>query len=332
MGLKDLEHRVILEAEVFGLPRSFPMVGPQNVLGIELNPYAAELARVTVWIGEIQWTLAHGFSISKSPILKPLETIEQRDAVINPDGTEPEWPEADVIVGNPPFLGNKKMIGALGESYAGRLRKLYQGRVRGDADLVTYWFEKARAQIERGQVRLAGLVATNSIRGGPNRKVLARIADAGVIFDAWDDEPWINEGAAVRVSLVGFVPKDHGRPVRLDGTPVPEIYPDLTAPTSASAPADLTQARRLPENLEVAYMATTKGGAFDIPGALAREMLAAPNPHGRPNSDVVKPWANGLDVTRRPRDMWIIDFGVAMSEAEASLYEMPFDQVRRAVF
>jgi len=332
MGLKDLEHRVILEAEVFGLPRSFPMVGPQNVLGIELNPYAAELARVTVWIGEIQWTLAHGFSISKSPILKPLETIEQRDAVMNPDGTEPEWPEADVIVGNPPFLGNKKMIGALGESYAGRLRKLYQGRVRGDADLVTYWFEKARAQIERGQVRLAGLVATNSIRGGPNRKVLARIADAGVIFDAWDDEPWINEGAAVRVSLVGFAPKDHGRPVRLDGTPVPEIYPDLTAPTSASAPADLTQARRLPENLEVAYMATTKGGAFDIPGALAREMLAAPNPHGRPNSDVVKPWANGLDVTRRPRDMWIIDFGVAMSEAEASLYEMPFDQVRRAVF
>ena len=85
------------------------MVGPENVLGIELNPYAAELARVTVWIGEIQWMLTHGFSLSKNPILKPLDTIEQRDAIVNPDGTEPEWPEADVIVGNPPFLGDKKM-------------------------------------------------------------------------------------------------------------------------------------------------------------------------------------------------------------------------------
>ena len=153
-GLKDLEHQVILEAEALGLPRAFPMVGPENVLGIELNPYAAELARVTVWIGEIQWMLSHGFSLSKNPILKPLNTIEQ--------------------------------------------------------------------------------------------------------------------------------------------------------------------------NVEVAYMATTKGGAFDIPGALARAMMNVPNPHGRPNADVVKPWANGLDVTRRSRDMWIIDFGTDMDEATAALYECPF--------
>ena len=92
LGLKDLEHRVILEAEALGLPRAFPMVGPEAVLGIELNPYAAELARVTVWIGEIQWMLAHGFSVGRNPILKPLDTIEQRDAVVNEDGSEPEWP------------------------------------------------------------------------------------------------------------------------------------------------------------------------------------------------------------------------------------------------
>jgi type II restriction/modification system DNA methylase subunit YeeA len=323
-GLKDLEHQVILEAEALGLPRTFPMVGPENVLGIELNPYAAELARVTVWIGEIQWMLSHGFSLSKNPILKPLSTIEQRDAVLNPDDTEPEWPAADTIVGNPPFLGNKKMRSALGESYAERLRRLYQGRVPGDADLVTYWFEKARAQLERGQVRLAGLVATNSIRGGPNRKVLARFAETGAIFDAWGDEPWINEGAAVRVSLVAFGPAEHGRPVRLDGKPVPCIFADLTAPLVLGEAADITQSRRLAENLGVAYMATTKGGAFDIPGPLAREMLRAPNPHGRPNSEVVKPWANGLDVTRRPRDMWIVDFGTDMNEATAALYERPF--------
>ncbi|MBV5276797.1 class I SAM-dependent DNA methyltransferase, partial [bacterium] len=103
LGLKDLEHQVILEAEALGLPRGFPMVGPEAVLGLELNPYAAELARVTVWIGEIQWMLSHGFNLSKNPILKPLNTIEQRDAIVNQDGTEPEWPTADVIVGNPPF-------------------------------------------------------------------------------------------------------------------------------------------------------------------------------------------------------------------------------------
>jgi type II restriction/modification system DNA methylase subunit YeeA len=72
-------------------------------------------------------------------------------------------------------------------------------------------------------------------------------------------------------------------------------------------------------------MGDTKGGAFDIPGELAREWLALPlNPNGRPNSDVVRPWANGLDITRRPRDMWIIDFGVDMTEEQAALYEAPF--------
>jgi type II restriction/modification system DNA methylase subunit YeeA len=303
------------------------MVGPENVLGIELNPYAAELARVTIWIGEIQWMLGHGFSLSKNPILKPLDTIQQRDAIVNPDGTEPEWPEADAIVGNPPFVGNKKMVGALGEDYADALRILYIGRVPGDADLVTYWFEKGRAQLEAGLVRYVGLVATNSIRGGPNRRVIARITKTGAIFDAWPDEPWINEGAAVRVSLVAFSIKGHGRATCLNGTPANEIFSDLTQSASYGSAGDLTRARRLATNAGVAYMATTKGGAFDIPGSAARSMLPAPNPHGKPNADVVKPWANGLDVTRRARDMWIIDFGADMPEDKAALYEAPFQHV-----
>jgi len=75
-------------------------------------------------------------------------------------------------------------------------------------------------------------------------------------------------------------------------------------------------------------MGDTKGGAFDVPGELARTWLRAPlNANGRPNSDVLRPWVNGLDVTRRPRDMWIIDFGWTMSEQEAALYEEPFAYV-----
>jgi hypothetical protein len=78
-------------------------------------------------------------------------------------------------------------------------------------------------------------------------------------------------------------------------------------------------------------MGDTKGGAFDITAELAREMLLAPNPMERSNADVVKPWVNGLDITRRPRDMWIIDFGVDMPEREAALYEMPFEYLREHV-
>ncbi len=78
----DLEHQVMLEAEPLGLQRGFPTVGPEAVLGIEISPYAAELARLTVWIGEIQWMLGHGYSLNDQPILKPLQHIECRDALL----------------------------------------------------------------------------------------------------------------------------------------------------------------------------------------------------------------------------------------------------------
>ncbi len=121
-ALKDIEHRANLDAEALGLPRGFPRVGPECVLGIELNPYAAELARVSVWIGEIQWMRRNGFDAARNPILRPLDTIECRDAVLNEDGSRAEWPVADVVVSNPPFLGDKKMIRELGEAYTGSLR------------------------------------------------------------------------------------------------------------------------------------------------------------------------------------------------------------------
>ena len=125
--------------------------GPHNILGLEINEFAAELARVTVWIGDIQWCRRNGYPHAINPILKPLDGIEHRDALLNPDGSEADWPAADVIVGNPPFLGDKVMRGELGDDYVETLRKTYDGRVPGGADLVTYWFEKARAQIAAGQ-------------------------------------------------------------------------------------------------------------------------------------------------------------------------------------
>ena len=82
-ALKDLEHQVITEAETFGLDRPVDLVtGPANMLGIELNEYAAELARVTVWIGELQWRMEHGYPFKDNPVLEPLECIEHRDALL----------------------------------------------------------------------------------------------------------------------------------------------------------------------------------------------------------------------------------------------------------
>lgn len=327
-ALKDLEHQVGLEAEALGLPRSFATLGPDAVLGIEINPYAAELARLTVWIGEIQWMLGHGYNLNDQPILKPLDTIACRDALLTPTGAEAVWPVADVIIGNPPFLGDKKQLAELGDAYMATLRGIYAGRVPGGADLVCYWFEKARAQIEAGQAQRAGLVATNSIRGGANRKVLGRICATGTIFHAWSDEPWINDGAAVRVSLVAFSQAPMTG-VLLDGQAVATIHADLTG--SFEHGVDLTQAQPLPENAKTSFQGSVKVGPFDIPGDLARQWLNLPNPNGRPNSDVLRPWANGMDITRRYSDTWIIDFGVDMEEGQAALYETPFEHVLKYV-
>jgi hypothetical protein len=112
----------------------------------------------------------------------------------------------------------------LGDAYTESLRAAYKGRVPGGADLVCYWFEKARSQIEAGTLQRAGLVATNSIRGGRNREVLDAIAKTTRIFEAWSDEPWVNDGAAVRVSLIGF---GRASEARLDGSSVVRAHPTL---------------------------------------------------------------------------------------------------------
>lgn len=327
LALKDFEHRVNLDAETLGLPRALPSIGPECVKGIEINPYAAELARVTVWIGEIQWMRRNGFGVSRQPILRPLDTIECRDALLNEDGTEATWPAAEFIVGNPPFLGGKLMRSVLGDDYVDRLFAAYRGRVSPEADLVCYWFAKAWNRMADQRVRRVGLVSTNSIRGGANRDVLDRIVAGGRIFSTWADEPWVVEGAAVRVSLVCFARQGDLTASQLNGLPVTAVYADLTG-----GAVDLTCAARLAENRGVAFMGDTKGGAFDVPGDLARSWLQLPlNANGRPNADVLRPWVNGMDLTRRSRDMWIIDFGWEMTDAEAALYEAPFRYVERHV-
>jgi hypothetical protein len=387
-ALKDIEHRANLDAEALGLRRLAPEVGPQCVLGIEINPYAAELARVSVWIGEIQWMRRNGFDAARNPILRPLDTIDCRDAVLSrivipalsrdppvfaaegerqaPDqvrgdgpgafpsssfprkrepseqenlgprfrgddelGSTPtraEWPAADVIIGNPPFLGNKKMIRELGEDYTTALRKAWP-ELPGGVDLVCYWFAKAWAMIVSGRAQRAGLVATNSIRGGANREVLKRIVEHGRIFEAWSDEEWTVEGAAVRVSLVCFDAR-HGGPAELDAAPVDSVLSDLAGHRES---VDLTKAEILAPNACISFQGTIKTGPFEVSAETARDWLSLPtNPNGAKNAAVLRPWFNGLDITRRPSGQWIIDFGTGLSEHEAALFECPFQHLKSA--
>jgi hypothetical protein len=150
------------------------------------------------------------------------------------------------------------------------------------------------------------------------------------IFHAWSDQPWINEGAAVRVSLVCFgaqLPSPSGsgaggEGATLDGHPVAEIYADLTG--SVERGLDLTRARPLPENAGCSFFGLCLAGAFAVDSATARPWLRQPNPHGRPNSEVLRPIWNGVDVTQGWKGRWVIDFGTDLSESEAALYEAPF--------
>ncbi len=177
--LLDLEKEVSTFAGTAGLTPFFPEVGPEQLYGIETSPYAHELAQVAVWIGYLQWMHDNGFGTRREPILGSMTNIKKMDALIagdeNGEPKEPDWPEADVIVGNPPFLGGNKVRAELGNEYLENLFELYKGRIPAFADLVCYWFEKAREQIEAGRAKRAGLLATNSIRGGANRRVLEQI-------------------------------------------------------------------------------------------------------------------------------------------------------------
>ncbi len=335
LKLKDLEKEVILYAMENDLGGFLPMVGPWQLHGIEINPYAHDLAQMTVWIGWLQWIRFNGFGQPQEPILRPMSAnFRCMDAIMetvnsgsgnDAKACDPEWPTVDFVIGNPPFLGGKMLRRELGDVYVDRLLARYKGRVPAEADLCCYWFEKARAMLEAGRCKRVGLLATQGIRGGANREVLKRIKDTGEIVWAVSDRDWILDGANVHVSMVGFGPKTESGERLLDGHAVAVINANL------SSQADTTQARVLDANTGIAFMGDTKGGPFEVPESLAREWLTLRNPNGESNADVVRPWANGLELTRVPQRLWIVDFDPEMTEHDAAQYEAPFEHIKQHV-
>jgi hypothetical protein len=306
-----------------------PQVGVQQLKAIEINPYAFELAQVSVQIGYLQWRRDNGFDNDRSPVLQVLDGFQNEDALVVPHFhskaktlkeaqagehkgddalkfyTEREWPDSEIIVGNPPFLGGSKLWEELGRRYQQELWRIYKGRVPGSADLCCYWFEKARQQIESGKSKRAGLLATQGIRGGANREVLKRIKQTGDIFFAESSRDWVLGGAAVDVSMIGF-DKGSEKIKQLDGAEVAEINPDLTSI------GDVTKATALKTNLGLSFIGTKKAGKFELDDKTARQLLTDPNPNGKPNSDVIRPWLDGFAVAKRTSFEWIIDCGLDM--------------------
>jgi type II restriction/modification system DNA methylase subunit YeeA len=347
--LLALEKEVLAHATQLGF-KFDPHVSVEQLLAIEINPYAFELAQVSVQIGYLQWRRENGFDNDRTPVLQTLEGFQNEDALMEPHYhrkakdlkeaqkeehesdnslkfyTERRWPQCDVIIGNPPYLGDKKMRRRLGDDYVEELRLTYKGRVSGQSDLCCYWFEKARELIERGKCKRAGLLATQAIRGSANRAVLQSIKQSGNIFFAISDREWILDGATVHVSLVGF-DNDLEKVRVLDGTEVQEISNDLRGDSSSASAA-----RELKENRDLAFIGTMKKGNFELPESRALELLLLPNPTGKPNSDVIHPWIIGKDITGRSLKRWLIDFPFEFSEQVAAGYEAPFKIIRESVY
>jgi hypothetical protein len=331
--LLDLDAQIVSFAAQNAIPLDpKPFIKPTQFCGIEINPYAAELAQVVLWIGYIQWLSDRGIDIPNQPILDKLECIKNEDAILdlsNPKHPAPaKWDPADFIVGNPPFLGSKLFRkNGIPDDYLTALFSAYADEkgspiIPRTSDLCCYWFELARRAIESNPSTRAGLLATQGIRGKDNRSVLERIKATGDIFMAWSDREWILDGASVHVSMIGFdsgIESDR----TLDGKKSTTIDSDLEAGAHTSASA-------LNENHGIAFQGGVVVGQFDITPSDARRMLREKNPHRRPNTDVIRLGTNGKDITARNSGWFIIDFGQRTHE-ESSMYEAPFEHVERYV-
>jgi len=345
--LLGLEKEVISFGTEIGIPVEH-RVDVTQLMAIEINPYAFELAQVSVQIGFLQWRRDNGFDNDRTPVLQVLEGFQNEDALLVPHFhnkaktlkeaqagehkrddalkfyTEREWPKCDVIVSNPPFLGNYLLRKELSDAYVNGLFHCYGKRVARGSDLCCYWFEKARNLIEHGKCKRAGLLATQGIRGGANRGVLKRIKKTGDIFFALSDREWTLDGAVVHVSMVGFDEgSEHSK--TLDGKKTNSINPNLTEH------ADTTKTIVLKDNERLCFMGPSAKAPFDIPEHAALPMIVdSVNAHKVANSDVVRPVESAIDLVQKNRREWTLDFGSLPFEA-AVRYENPFAYVKEVV-
>ncbi|WP_435751568.1 class I SAM-dependent DNA methyltransferase [Thauera sp. AutoDN2] len=380
-----LEHLKRLEGEVLNLLHDLGesqgllelegvTVDPHQFLGLEINPRAARIAEMVLWIGYLQWHFrTHGSVNPPEPVLRDFRNIEHRDALIDYEREEPvtdeagrpvtrwdgvtyrkspitgedipdetaqvvqmryvnprkaEWPQADYIVGNPPFIGAKLMRQELGDGYVDALQAAWPD-VPQASDFVLRWWHKAAGLVASDSATSFGFIASNSIRQTYNRRVIAPFIDSekaplSLVF-VIPDHPWVDtkDGAAVRISMtaarrgtceadVFVVTKEHDKGESPDEDLVDEatisrgkVHADLRIG------ADLTKAVALMSNqLLCAVGFKTIGAAFQITHIEAKELGLGETPELERH---IRPYINGRDLAGERRGLYVLDFfGVSL--------------------
>jgi type I restriction-modification system DNA methylase subunit len=333
-----------LDTELLSRMREFPStqgklswnggISAANFFGIDINPFAVELAKVTLNIAKKiafeerkaqAFALAGQVEMDIDPSL-PLDNLDRN--VLCADALFTEWPEVDAIVGNPPFLGGLKIRSELGADYLERLQASFPA-VNGRADFCSFWFRRAHDRL-RPDGR-AGLVATNSIRDGNTREATTEYIslNGGTITNAVSSQPWPGE-SVVNVSMVNWVKgAAPGEPRRLiiDGT----AYEPKSIPPSLQLTTDLGGAIELAAN----NLGTSQGlvlgtKEFQFDGSTARELSADPR-----SRKFIKPVAVGSHLLRGRLSVdpeYVVDMSRCESESEATQAGAAFEYLKKHVF
>ncbi len=287
-------------------------VTPNQFFGMDINPFAVELAKVTLMIA--RKVAIDRYNLTESPL--PLDSLDNN--IVCQDALFSDWIKADAIIGNPPFLGGKHIRLNLGDDYAEQIFTKYPK----DVDFCTYWFRLAHDNInEKGRV---GLVGTNSISQGKSRAVsLDYITNNnGYIHDAISTQKWEGE-ANVHVSIVNWT-KEKPTAYFLDNKEVNSINSSLTSLT------DVSQAKKLKANLNMCFQGVIPlGMGFIITEKIAQEWINK----DEKNKDVLKLFSMGANLAKNSLgkpERWIIDFN-EMSLEEASNYVLPFEHIKQNV-
>jgi len=343
-----MENLMRLEGDVIETIRqlggsAMPQVGPQQFLGLELNPRAAVIAELVLWIGWLRWRMKNDPEAAPEPVLKQFGNINfgghaGYDAVLRhkptgePDTDNPmipDWPEADFIVGNPPFIGKgAQMRRALGDDYVEALWEA-NPRVPRSADFVMQWWDRGANILSSQNSPLIrfGLVTTNSITGSFNRRVMDGYLNAGCISlkFAVPDHPWTKaqDAAAVRIAMtVAERGEGDGQLITVireedlqTDQPLLEVKAEngrINSDLSLGANVSSTSQLRANEGLSSNGMMLA-GQGFKVTKAYAEELIRKDGDDARA---IVRPYVGGSELVQRSVGEYVVDFA-GLSEAEA---------------
>jgi len=323
-------------------------VDPHQFLGLEINPRAAAIAELVIWLGYLQWHFRTKGAAPSEPILRDFRNIKVMDAVLTWDGwpapkvktvdgkrveelpnaRRPDWPEAEFIVGNPPFIGGKDIRATLGDTYTEALWKVHR-HINESADYVMYWWDRAAEIVAKGGVtKRFGFVTTNSITQVFSRRVVARHLEGKrpiSLLMAIPDHPWTKateKAAAVRIAMtVGAAGRHEGvlrevvHEAKLD-TDQPEIELSTAVGrinANLTLGVDVTAATALRANEGLSSPGVKLHGSGFIVTPAEAEALGLGKRPGLEKH--IRPYRNGRDLTAIPRGVMVIDlFGLEAEE------------------